>query len=86
MQTLADSGFEPIRVDGRKLAFEFVEKFKISHKFNRQAGKAGYDCLKSFLERNSLMRAQGMNRTDATAYFCALGASLYWKQDVEQSN
>lgn len=80
INTLSDCGFAPSKSDVRSMAFEFVEKFKIPHKFNRESRRAGYDWLKSFLERNpelfirhseglSSDRVQGMSRTDVAAFF-----------------
>lgn len=83
INTLSDCGFAPSKSDVRSMAFEFVEKLKIPHKFNRKSRRAGYDWLKSFLERNpellirqteglSSDKTQGMSKTDVAAFFALL--------------
>ncbi|KAJ8934493.1 hypothetical protein NQ318_012469 [Aromia moschata] len=69
IQKLEHAGFAPNRLTVRRLAYQFAQKFEKS--------AAGYDWLKSFLERNpclsvrkseglSLARAKGMSRDENT--------------------
>lgn len=80
IKKLQSYGFAPIRDDVRVMAFKLAEQLGITHRFNRQFGKAGYDWLHLFLARHpdlsvrkaegvSLARAQGMRRKEVGDYF-----------------
>ncbi|KAK9703825.1 CENP-B N-terminal DNA-binding domain [Popillia japonica] len=45
IKKLQSYGFAPIRDDVRVMAFKLAEQLGITHRFNRQFGKAGYDWL-----------------------------------------
>ncbi|KAI4471504.1 hypothetical protein MML48_1g11818 [Holotrichia oblita] len=80
IKKLQSYGFAPTRDDVRVMAFKLAEQLGITHRFNRQFGKAGYDWLHLFLARHpdlsvrkaegvSLARAQGMRRKEVGDYF-----------------
>ena len=87
IKKLQKNGFAPTRTIVREMAFRLAEQLGIPHKFNKQTEKAGFDWLRSFLERNrdlsvrksegvSLARARGMNRKDVANYFELLENTL----------
>lgn len=70
----------------RKLAFNFAEKNRIDHRFNKETQMAGWDWLKGFRERNptislrvpeatSLARAQGFNKPQINRFFDLLSTT-----------
>lgn len=69
------------------MAYLLAENLKISHKFNKEKGLAGYDWLCSFLRRNpdlsvrnpeglSRLRSEGVNKDVVWKYFDLLKNSL----------
>lgn len=80
MQRLGKSVFASDRTTVRRMAFQFLDALKIYHKFNREEGFAGYECLNSFFRRNqevrirsaeglSLARAEGMSKEEVNSFF-----------------
>ncbi|KAJ8938481.1 hypothetical protein NQ318_007117 [Aromia moschata] len=86
IQKLQHAGFAPNRLTVRRLAYQFVQKLGLEKSFesnsnaNKEKSAAGYDWLRSFLERNpclsvrkseglSLARAKGMSRDEVDAFF-----------------
>lgn len=80
VQKLEKCGFALDRESLRFLAYQFAEKLKIKHRFNRETQLAGYDWLNSFLLRNqevsiraaqglSIARAEGMDRKQVNDFF-----------------
>ncbi|XP_072401077.1 uncharacterized protein [Diabrotica undecimpunctata] len=64
IKKLQKYGFSPTRDHVRTVAFELAEKFNVSHKFNRNNNKAGFDWLQSFLRRHpdiSVRKGQGVS-------------------------
>ena len=65
--------------DLRRLAFDFAEKAKIPHPFNRESRKAGTDWVQNFLSRHglsirqpqgtSIARAVGFNKPQVQRFF-----------------
>ena len=66
-------------MDIRRLAFQYAEKLKISHKFNMNKQLAGKDWLHNFMSRHNLShrkaehtstaRANGFNKVAVQEFF-----------------
>lgn len=80
---LANRGFGITPKAVRKYAFEFAERQKIKHKFNKKVGMAGQDWFHRFMERNkeltirkpeglSRARIDGMKREKVAEFFKTL--------------
>lgn len=62
---LASRGFGITPKAVRKYVFEFAERQKIEHKFNREVGMAGQDWFHRFMERNkelTIRKPEGLSR------------------------
>jgi hypothetical protein len=55
----------------RQFAFQFAENLSLDRPFNKDKGDAGYDWMKSFLERNpelSIRQSQGLSVARSKGY------------------
>lgn len=87
IQNMERALFGLTTVDMRRLAFEFAERAKIEHKFNKDSKMAGNDWLRGFLSRHpvislrspqatSIGRAVGFNWPNVMHFFSAYKAVL----------
>lgn len=97
IKTMQSKGF-PLTIDDvRSIAFQFAERLKIIHRFNKTTEKAGYDWMQMFLKRNpditlrksegvSLARSQALNRVEVDAYFKLLEQVLTENDIIDKPN
>jgi hypothetical protein len=91
---LDSKGFELTVTDVRGLAFHFVEKNGLNHKFNLENEMAGYDWVYSFLDRNpnlcvrkaqdlSYARSRGLNKEEAGKFLWAEPGRIFDADETE---
>lgn len=94
IKQLAVAGFAPDRALVKFIAFQFAEKLNIQHRFSQEKKMAGYDWLRSFLQRNpdlsirkgeglSVARGQGLNRQSVALFYEVLHNELV-KNNLEK--
>ena len=82
-----ECGFVLTRAKLRNLAFDFLEKLGVNHRFNKTKKIAGWDWMYSFLRRHpkivirkeenlSINRALGMNKKNVQTFFGILESKL----------